>query len=141
MTTRVTDVASTAFLKGPAELEPYINTIWMVVLRSLSAYQMYRQYVRRRIVPEDVLAFVLMDEQFPRTLNYCLGQLATALRKLPTPDEALDAVGRLQGHLGEPDFDELDHAALHEWIDTIQLGLGEVHLAIHRTWFDLGVAA
>ncbi len=141
MTTRVTDVASTTFLKGSEELEPFTNTVWMAVLRSLSAYQMYRQYVRRRIVPKDVLAFVLMDDQFPRTLRYCLNQLDTALCQLPRPEEALRAVARLQRHFDELDLDRLDHSGLHEWVDTIQLELGMAHAAIHRTWFDLGVAA
>ncbi len=141
MTTRVTDVATAALLKGREELTPFTNTVWMAVLRSLSAYQMYRQYVRRRIVPEDVLAFVLMDDQFPRALRYCLYQLETALRRLPRPDDALRAVARLQRQVDELDFNVLDHAGLHEWIDMVQLELGVAHAAIHRTWFALDNAA
>ncbi|MGD8907256.1 MAG: alpha-E domain-containing protein, partial [Gammaproteobacteria bacterium] len=124
MTTRVMDVATAALLKGSDELTPYTNTVWMAVLRSLSAYQMYRQYVRRRVVPEDVLAFVLTDEQFPRALRYCLEQLDTALRKLPRPEDALRAVARLQRQVDELDFNRLDHSGLHEWIDMVQLELG-----------------
>lgn len=141
MTTRVTDVATYALLKGRDDLTPFTNTVWMAVLRSLSAYQMYRQYVRRRVVPEDVLAFVLMDDQFPRALRYCLNQLDTALRKLPRPEDALRAVARLQRQVDELDFNRLDHAGLHEWIDMVQLELGVAHMAIHRTWFDLDIAA
>ncbi len=141
MTTRVTDVATAALLKGSDELTPYTNTVWMAVLRSLSAYQMYRQYVRRRVVPEDVLAFVLMDEQFPRALRYCLEQLETALRKLPRPEDALRAVARLQRQVDELDFNRLDHLGLREWIDMVQLELGVTHMAIHRTWFGLESAA
>lgn len=141
MTTRVTDVATATLLKGSDELTPFTNTVWMAVLRSLSAYQMYRQYVRRRVVPEDVLAFVLMDDQFPRALRYCLNQLDTALRKLPRPEDALRAVARLQRQVDELDFNRLDHSGLHEWIDMVQLELGVAHMAIHRTWFDLDVAA
>jgi uncharacterized alpha-E superfamily protein len=141
MTTRVTDVATAALLKGSDELTPYTNTVWMAVLRSLSAYQMYRQYVRRRVVPEDVLAFVLMDDQFPRALRYCLNQLDTALRKLPRPEDALRAVARLQRQVDELDFNRLDHSGLHEWIDMVQLELGVTHMAIYRTWFGLESAA
>jgi uncharacterized alpha-E superfamily protein len=141
MTTRVMDVATAALLKGSDELTPYTNTVWMAVLRSLSAYQMYRQYVRRRVVPEDVLAFVLTDEQFPRALRYCLEQLETALRKLPRPEDALRAVARLQRQVDELDFNRLDHSGLHEWIDMVQLELGVTHMAIYRTWFGLESAA
>jgi len=141
MTTRVTDVATAALLKGRDELAPFTNSVWMAVLRSLSAYQMYRQYVRRRIVPEDVLAFVLMDDQFPRALRYCLNQLDTAVRKLPRPEDALRAVARLQRQVDELDFNRLDHSELHEWIDMAQLELGVAHMAIHRTWFALDAEA
>jgi len=135
MTTRVTDVATATILRGREELTPFTNTVWMAVLRSLSAYQMYRQYVRRRIVPEDVIAFVLLDDQFPRALRYCLNQLETALRQLPRPDDGLRAVARLQRQLDELDFNKLDHESLHDWIDMTQLELGVVHVAINRTWF------
>lgn len=135
MATRVTDVATATMLKGSDELTPFTNTVWMAVLRSLSAYQMYRQYVRRRIVPEDVISFVLLDEQFPRALRYCLNQLDTALRRLPRPEDALRSVARLQRQLDELDFNRLDHEGLHAWIDMTQLELGVVHVAINRTWF------
>jgi uncharacterized alpha-E superfamily protein len=135
MATRVTDVATATILRGRDELTPFTNTVWMAVLRSLSAYQMYRQYVRRRIVPEDVIAFVLLDDQFPRALRYCLNQLETALRQLPRPDDGLRAVARLQRQLDELDFNKLDHESLHDWIDMTQLELGVVHVAINRTWF------
>lgn len=135
MTTRVVDVATYTIMKAGDELSAYGNTVWMAVLRSLSAYQMYRQYVRRRIVPEDVIAFVLLDEQFPRALRYCLNQLETALRQLPRPDDGLRAVARLQRQLDELDFNKLDHEGLHDWIDMTQLELGVVHVALHRTWF------
>jgi len=141
MTTRVTDVATSTIMKGRDELTSYTNTVWMAVLRSLSAYQMYRQYVRRRIVPEDVIAFVLLDDQFPRALRYCLHQLETALSQLPRPEDGLRAVARLQRQVDELDFNKLDHQGLHEWIDMTQLELGVVHVAIHRTWFAHGMAA
>lgn len=141
MATRVTDVAAATILQARDELAPFTNTVWMAVLRSLSAYQMYRQYVRRRVVPRDVIAFVLLDDQFPRALRYCLSELETALHRLPRPEDALRSVARLQRRTDELDLGSMDHAGLHQWIDEVQLELGVVHGAIHQTWFALDAAA
>jgi len=34
------------------------------------------------------------------------------------------------------DVARLDNAALHQWIDDAQFGLGELHSLIHATWFQ-----
>jgi uncharacterized alpha-E superfamily protein len=45
MTTRIIDVAAATLLIGREDLARFDNTLWMAVLQSLSAYQMYRQQV------------------------------------------------------------------------------------------------
>ena len=69
MTTRIIDVAA-AMLLGREQLARFDNTLWMAVLQSLSAYQMYRQKVRRRIDGPDVIAYLLKDTQFPRAIAF-----------------------------------------------------------------------
>ena len=83
MTTRMIDVAAATLMTGRPELQRYDNTLWMTVLRSLSGYQMYRQYVRRRVRGPDVIGFLLNDTDFPRAVAHCVDQLAEALEKLP----------------------------------------------------------
>ncbi len=59
MTTRVIDVAAAVLLSDRPELSRFDNTLWMAVLRCLSGYQAYRQYVRRRVNRNDVIRFLL----------------------------------------------------------------------------------
>ncbi|MDH3640421.1 MAG: alpha-E domain-containing protein, partial [Gammaproteobacteria bacterium] len=66
MTTRILDIGSAALLAQEGEVERLENRLWMNVLRSLSAYQMYRQNVRRRIRREDVIGYLVQDVRFPR---------------------------------------------------------------------------
>ena len=82
MTTRIIDVAA-ATLLNREDLARFDNTLWMAVLQSLSAYQMYRQKVRRRIHGPDVIAYLLKDEQFPRAIAFSLRELGAALAMLP----------------------------------------------------------
>jgi len=135
MTTRIIDVAA-AMLVGREDLARFDNTLWMGVLQSLSGYQMYRQKVRRRIVGRDVIAFLLKDQQFPRSIAFCLRDLGASLAMLPRSGGPLIKLGNLRSMLAVLDTEELDLADLHQWIDDAQLALGELHGLVHATWFD-----
>ncbi len=135
MTTRIIDVAA-ATLLNREDLARFDNTVWMAVLQSLSAYQMYRQKVRRRIHGPDVIAYLLKDEQFPRAIAFSLRELGAALAMLPRNGEPLKKLGDLRRMLARPKLLTLDLADLHQWIDDAQLALGELHGLVHATWFQ-----
>ncbi|MDQ2696463.1 MAG: alpha-E domain-containing protein [Pseudomonadota bacterium] len=136
MTTRILDVRSANLLPRQAEeLTPFESIQWMSVLRSLSAYQMYRQQVRVRVRGLDVLKFLLQNPLFPRTVCHCLNGLETCLRELPRNAAALDSVRRLGKTIAEAQVRELASAGLHEFIDDLQIGLGEIHERIATTYF------
>ena len=135
MTTRIIDVAA-AMLLGREELARFDNTLWMAVLQSLSAYQMYRQKVRRRIYGRDVILYLLKDQQFPRAIAFCLRELGASLAMLPRSGEPLIKLGDLRRMLAMLDTSELDLVKLHQWIDDTQFALGELHGLVHATWFE-----
>jgi uncharacterized alpha-E superfamily protein len=140
MTTRIIDVAAASLLNRE-DLARFDNTLWMAVLQSLSAYQMYRQKVRRRIYGPDVIAYVLKDEQFPRAFAFCLRELGSALAVLPRNAGPHLKLGSLRRMLAMLMVDRLDIAGLHQWIDEAQLALAELHDLIHQTWFEPSTAA
>jgi uncharacterized alpha-E superfamily protein len=140
MTTRILDVAAASLL-GREELARFDNTLWMAVLQSLSAYQMYRQKIRRRIHGPDVIAYLLKDEQFPRAFSFCLRELGAALALLPRNAGPHKKLGDLRRMLAVVDVSRLDIASLHQWIDDAQLALGELHQLIHHTWFEPSTSA
>jgi uncharacterized alpha-E superfamily protein len=135
MTTRVLDVPAASLLNLPEEVAPYRYTLWMNVLKSLSAYQMYCQYVRRRIVGEDVIDFLMLDVQFPRSVRHCLGEIAASLESLPRHEEPLAESAALLAEVEDADGASLDAAALHECLDRLQRQLGALHRRISDTWF------
>jgi uncharacterized alpha-E superfamily protein len=148
MTTRIIDVRSANLLggrvadaEGHANLAPFENIQWMSVLRSLSAHQMYRQTVRAPVSHADVLRFLLTDKRFPRSISFCLAEMAAILRRLP---RSTTIVRNLQGLLDEiahVDFDRLDRDALHGYTDELQVGFGTLHDQISNTYFLAGVAS
>jgi uncharacterized alpha-E superfamily protein len=135
MTTRIIDVAAGLLMSGREELKRFDNTLWMTVLRSLSGYQMYRQYARRRITAPDVIDFLMTDPLFPRSVKFCLTQVENAVQSLPRVDECrqrFQAIHELQEHV---DPGKLDPAALHEYIDQLQLAFASLNDEIFATWF------
>ena len=135
MTTRIIDVAAAFLMTGRKELEPYQNSLWITVLKSLSAYQMYRQQVRRRVVDRDVIEFLIQDVQFPRAIGYCLMEMDHSLRSLPRFETPLRGVLRMQRIIGEIDAQGVNPADLHKFIDATQLDLAQIHEQICLTWF------
>jgi uncharacterized alpha-E superfamily protein len=135
MTTRIIDAASVTLLAGRTELRRFDNTLWMAVLRSLSAYQMYRQSVRRRVHPDDVVAFLLKDPHFPRSFYRCLHQVESAAEDLPNHSEVVRTVARLRRLVSERDLKQDDAGSLHDFLDELQLELSNLHRQIASVWF------
>jgi len=117
------------------EQNPFESIQWMSVLKSLSAYQMYRQQVRLRVGGPDVLKFLLQDESFPRAVSFCLKQLEICLRELPKNAAPLATIDALKQRLNAAEVPKLADAGLHEFIDQFQVGLGELHDRIAATYF------
>ncbi len=148
MTTRIIDVRSANLLIGQRqiqgsqdqeqmELNPFENIQWMSVLKSMSAYQMYRQQRRLRVRGPDVVKFLLQDPLFPRTVYHCLGEVENCLQKLPQPKNAeiLESTADLKKRLTEVNIPELIREGLHEFIDEFQIGLGHIHEQIAAAYF------
>jgi uncharacterized alpha-E superfamily protein len=135
MSTRIIDVAA-ATLLGREDLARFDNTLWMAVLQSLAAYQMYRQKVRRRITGADVIQYLLKDTQFPRAFAFSLREIGASLASLPRHVDPLKKLGDLRRMLAVFDVASANIAMLHRWNDDAQVMLAELHSLIHATWFE-----
>jgi uncharacterized alpha-E superfamily protein len=135
MTTRIIDIAAATLLGTRAAETRPDNTLWMAVLKSLSGYQMYRQYVRRRIRDQDVLRFLLHDPLFPRAVSHCLLETENSMLRLPNHEAPLRAVLRLQRQVDAQAVEDFEEQALRQLMDDLQLELAEIHGQISAAWF------
>lgn len=135
MTSRILDVRSAHLLRGLDDIKPFDQLQWMSVLKSLTAYQMYRRHVRLRVRGPDVLRFLLGNPLFPRSVAFCLVAMAERLESLPEHEDTLVAVGRLKRLLDQADPDTLIQGQLSEFLDRIQLELIGIGELITQTWF------
>ena len=136
MTSRIIDVRSASLLPDLSpEQSAFENIQWMGVLKSLTAYQMYRQEMRIRINRADVLEFLINNRQVPRSLQHGLMQIGKCLLELPNSDSISQQVEALSEELQKLDTHELTQDRLHEVIDDIQLGVVKLHQAIDSQYF------
>ena len=148
MTTRIIDVGSFTLLPGFAKLrkksgllEPFENTIWMNILRSVGGYQAYRQNVANRVGGEGVVRFLLQDDEFPRAVNFCLNSLSAKLELLPNHDDVQMAVDRVKRITSEANIFHLLEKGLLEFIDELQISIADIHDELSKTWFGYQSAA
>jgi uncharacterized alpha-E superfamily protein len=142
MTTRILDVRSANLLPKHKEesnvsLTPFEHIQWMSVLKSLTAYQSYRQHVRLRVKGPDVLKFLLQDMQFPRAILFCVGVVESCLLGLPGNESALRCLARLQRKVRSADVYKLAYQGLHEFMDDLQIDLGQIHDHIAASYFGV----
>jgi len=136
MTTRIIDVRSGDLLEQEHEaLTPYENIQWMSVLKSLTAYQMYRRSVQTRVSRPYVLKFILKDRNFPRAVFHTLGEVEACLANLPRNKEIKKQLGEIQQFVLDADPAILKQIELHKFIDELQVKLIQFNSAIADTYF------
>jgi len=147
MTSRIVDVGSAnvfpwvSWMHGGGqagdrgETSPYESILWMSVLRSLNALQMYRRLVPERVLADEVVGFLLQDQAFPRAVAHCLKSVVSCLEHLPRHDAALGAAHATLRHVREADVPKLLHSGLFDFIDQMQIEFNALHDVICNTWF------
>ncbi|MDJ0806658.1 MAG: alpha-E domain-containing protein [Gammaproteobacteria bacterium] len=136
MTTRIINVKSeNPIAEDATDLAPYQDTLWMSMLESLGAYQMYRQSMQVRINRIDVLTFLFRRTEFPRSFTFCIENIAYNLSCLPNNTEPLTIIRHIERVVQEASMAEMDNGVLHAFIDQLQICLGYLHGSITETYF------
>jgi uncharacterized alpha-E superfamily protein len=136
MTSRIINVKSENPLPDDIiELRPFNDVLWLSMLESLGAYQMYRKSMQSRINRVAVLTFLFRNAEFPRSLAYCIENINYNLFCLPNNEAALKSLINFEQLVNKESIIDLDHGVLHHFIDEIQIALAELHDAIASTYF------
>lgn len=141
-TSRVIDVQYFMLLprRGPQD-QAHEGIQWMSVLKSVSAYEMYRKKWGG-IDPRHVVEFLLLDEHFPRSVKHCVWNASRALARIQSElpasvsSTAEDTMFRVQAKLAETTINRILDAGLHQFIDSVQGDLNDLDLALYRTFFS-----
>ena len=142
-TSRILDVKYYILLPTITDVgTPFDDIQWSAVLRSASAFEMYRKR-HGRIFPNQIVEFLILDREFPRAAQYCVisanesvhaisGTPLGTFRNLPE-----QRLGQLRAQLAYTQVTEIISGGLHEFLDTLQGKLNSIGDAIAENFFHL----
>ncbi len=140
-TSRILDVKYFLLLGALEEVGTAFDSMqWVAVLRSASAFEMYRKR-HGRVTPRGVVEFLKLEREFPRAIHFCLSAARDSLHAISGtpvgtfrhPPERL--LGQLCSDLSFAAVEEVMQRGLHEYLDLLQTKLNQVGQGIIETFF------
>jgi uncharacterized alpha-E superfamily protein len=143
-TARILDVKYFILLPSVKDVGTTLDELqWIALLKSASAYEMYRK-CQHRITPQGVTEFLILDREFPRSIQFCLLQAEQSLRQITgilVPGTWRNPVerelGRLRSELDYITITEITQNGLHEFLDDLQRRLNKIGDSIFENFFAL----
>jgi uncharacterized alpha-E superfamily protein len=135
-TSRILDVKYFMLLPSLRDVgSPYDDIQWSAVLRSVSAFEMYRKKYGR-ISPRNIVEFLVLDRDFPRSVHYCIRSADESLHAITGvplgsykyPSE--QSMGMLRSELDFASVDSIIRSGLHEYVDSLQLKMNKIDTSI-----------
>lgn len=142
-TSRILDVKYFLLLPSAQDVGTPLDALqWSAMLRSASGFEMYRRR-HGRITPENVVEFLMIDRDFPRSMLFCLCEARDSLHAISgTPagsytNVAEQRLAQVHAELAYASVEEVLSRGLHEFLDAFQLRLNRVDDAVFDTFFAL----
>ena len=113
---------------------------WSAILRSCSAWDAYKSIHGAEVSPRLVADFLLLNEDFPRSVRFCASELNRALRRISGVPEgrfcndAEKLAGRLVAELQFTTIDEIFAQGLHGYLDLLQTKLNHIGEALFNAY-------
>lgn len=113
---------------------------WSAILRSCSAWDVFKSTYGAEVHPRNVAELLMLDENFPRSIRFCVERLNDALRRISGvserrfSNEAEKLCGRFAAELQFCTIEEIFEAGLHDYLDKVQLKLNNIGDALFNTY-------
>ena len=92
---------------------------WAALLRSVSAFEIYRQIYSDQVTPKQVAQLLIFNKQMPRSLVCCVNELIPLISEVKNQQskEIERLLGKLKVSLDYSDIDEVFSQGLEEFIE------------------------
>jgi len=92
---------------------------WAALLRSVSAFEIYRQIYSDQVTPKQVAKLLIFNKQMPRSLVCCVNELIPLISEVKNQQskEIERLLGKLKASLDYSDIDEVFAQGLEEFIE------------------------
>ncbi len=93
---------------------------WAALLRSVSAFEIYRQIYSDQVTPKQVAELLIFNKQMPRSLVSCVNELIPLISEVKNQQskEIERLLGKLKASLDYSDIDEVFAQGLEEFIES-----------------------
>ncbi|GAB4517426.1 MAG: alpha-E domain-containing protein [Anaerolineae bacterium] len=125
-------------LTMPPELTTAMYFELVAILKSVSAFEAYCKVFNPNVQTSRMIAFLLFDEQFPRSLRFCVDTTLHSMNALADATmrskntRLYRVAGRLQSQLS---FDEVsDITSLHEYLESVKQQIYQIHDMLYDTY-------
>lgn len=138
-TARILDVKYHILLPSPQDVGGVVDYYqWAAVLRSVSAFQSYRNVYRDAINPLKVAELLILRHDMPRSLHACMDEVYELLQMLPSgaSHEAMRIGGELHAQLHFGRIDTIFSSGLHEYLTGFLSRLNELSNEVNRSYFN-----
>ncbi len=139
MTARILDVRYHLLLPDLSMVgSPLDYYQWGALLKSLSGFEAYRRTYQTGIRPIDVVEFVVLNPDFPRSLAYCLDGMERALGRIGIVAQGAvpEALGSLRAQLTGVTAKAILDRGLHEYLDEFLALLATLTVALQGDYFE-----
>lgn len=136
-TARILDVKYHVLLPSVADVGGALDYYqWTALLRSVSAFETYRQLFRDQILPIKVAQLLLLERRMPRSLAACLDLIRDSMDRIEGQhDHAAKRLAyELHARLTHADIEEIFQGGLHEYLAACLADIGELGNRIQRAY-------
>lgn len=148
-TSRILDVKYFTLLPSLELVGTTIDDLqWSELLRSVSAFEMYRKQYQTITVPR-IIQFLILDDLFPRSVRYCLQEALVSLKAIgnqghprdlqdPPRNRAEEELSGLCRELMSTSADEILGRGMHQFVDHLQRRLNDVGDRVYTQFLLIG---
>lgn len=140
-TTRILDLKYHILLPSVYDVGGAVDAVqWSAVLRSCSSLEAYHRVYVADLAPWKIAEFLILSENFPRSIRFCLNTLEQALRRVSGnkfgrfSNRAEQLCGLLLSELNYSTIDEIFQRGLHEYLQSVQQRLLEIGRSVFETY-------
>jgi len=114
---------------------------WSAVLRSVSAFESYRKVYRDVITPLKLAELLILRDDIPRSLRFCLRQVHETLGHVQNAQsgETLRRAGQVLSALQYGRISEIFAGGLHEYLTEFLQSMQDLSVHIQRSFFSASV--
>ena len=107
---------------------------WAAILRSVSAFEIYRKVYRDVITPARVAELLMLRADMPRSLMGCMEEVVANLNELRNDNSAGTErfAGRLHAELKFASIDDILKEGLHDYLDRFLADINELGKRVSR---------